>query len=268
MNLEDRMKLYEKETTAQKLDHTKPILVRLDGRSFSKKTKKLQKPFDPQFTEAMIETAKYLVSESHALTAYAQSDEITLLLYVEGENSQPFFDGKIQKLTSILASAASAKFNHLCYEKLFRTFAHFDCRVWNVPDKTEATNVFLWRERDALRNSVQMLASHYFSHKQLFEKSTSDQKEMLLEKNISWETLDWKFQRGTFIQKKFVGKELSEDEREAIPEKHRPEQGSLVLRQFPFEIELPCLFADLENKIPFLFDRDKPSEKLLTHNKV
>ena len=55
----DRMKGYEAQSS-YKLPKRSYFVIRLDGKGFSKWTKKLDKPFDKGFAEDMVETAKYL----------------------------------------------------------------------------------------------------------------------------------------------------------------------------------------------------------------
>ena len=55
----------------------------------------------------------------------------------------------------------------------------FDSRVFNLP-KEEVVNMFVWRQQDASRNSVNMFARHFFSHKELHGKSTSQVMDMLM----------------------------------------------------------------------------------------
>ncbi len=50
------------------------------------------------------------LEETNALVGYTQSDEISLILYSDKIGSQVFFDGKVQKLVSVLASMATLFF--------------------------------------------------------------------------------------------------------------------------------------------------------------
>lgn len=176
----DRMKIYEQHEAGRRCLPLLPICARLDGRGFSKWTRGLNRPYDQRLSEIMIETTKFLVEESQAKIGYTQSDEISLIF---GE-SEVFFDGKIQKLVSILASLATAKFNQEATTKLINHIiksglAFFDCRIWTVPNQTEAANTLLWRELDATKNSISMAAQHYYSHKELDKKTSSEKQEML-----------------------------------------------------------------------------------------
>jgi tRNA(His) 5'-end guanylyltransferase len=81
--------------------------------------------------------------------------------------------------------------------------AMFDARVFNIP-KEEVCNNILWRQQDAIRNSIQMVGHANFSDKQMHGKNTSQIKEMLLsEKGIDWNDLPTKFQRGSCCIKTF-----------------------------------------------------------------
>jgi len=68
-DLGDRLKAYEAHETARKLIPGIPIYARIDGRSFSKFTRDMERPFDPRMTAAMVETVKYLVDKSGATTS-------------------------------------------------------------------------------------------------------------------------------------------------------------------------------------------------------
>lgn len=76
--LGDRMKKYEAHMDLRILP-CESFVVRLDGRSFSKFTKKFFKPFDIIFVKAMCKTMIDLVEEFDAQTGYTHSDEITLI---------------------------------------------------------------------------------------------------------------------------------------------------------------------------------------------
>ena len=109
-NLEDRMKMYEDIESKRILIPKLPICIRIDGRGFSKYTKGMNRPFDKNFTDSMIETMKFLIEETDAIIGYTQSDEISLIL---SDIREPFFKGRISKLNSVIASMATAKFNEL-----------------------------------------------------------------------------------------------------------------------------------------------------------
>jgi tRNA(His) 5'-end guanylyltransferase len=144
----DRMKRYEAAETERYFMPLLPVY-----------TRGLCRPFDPRITRAMVETTKFLVAETNARIGYTQSDEISLAWLQDRYDSEVFFGGKVQKLTSVLASLATAKFNHVCLEdvglaeRARQQLPVFDCRVFQLPNRTEAANAFLWREKDATKNA-------------------------------------------------------------------------------------------------------------------
>lgn len=258
--LGDRCKQYELTEAGRRLMPLLPILVRLDGKGFSKFTKGLDRPYDLNLSRMMILTTMFLVEETNARIAYTQSDEISLVLYSDSYDSQVFFDGKIQKLVSVLASMATAKFNSLIPEYLpskSDKLALFDCRAWNVPTLSEATNTILWRCLDAEKNAVSMTARTVYSHKELYGKTTTQQIEMMREKGLIWELKPDFFKYGTFIRRKKIMVDLTEEERSAIPEKFRSLPGVQVERSMLQEFTVPR-FSKVVNRTGVLFNGENP----------
>lgn len=173
-------------------------VVRLDGRAFHTYTRGLDRPFDLQFMNHMALTARFLCSEvSGCRLAYTQSDEISLILTdFTTPTTEAFFDGNQQKIVSITASLATARFNQLRPGRL----AFFDSRAFTIPDPIEVENYLIWRQKDAVRNSISMAAQAYFSHKALHEVNTKQMQDMLFtERGINWNDYDPRFKRGTAI---------------------------------------------------------------------
>lgn len=258
-DLGDRMKLFEQTEAGRKLMPLLPCLVRLDGKGFHNWTADLERPYDKRLADSMVELTKILVDESAAKIGYTQSDEITLVLHSDTFESQLFFDGKIQKLTSVLASMATGFFNEIVRKKFGtnRALAFFDCRAWNVPNKAEAANAVLFREMDAAKNSISMAARCYFSHKELQGKNGSEMQEMMFKQGVNWNDYPTFFKRGTFIRRKKVFRELSAEETASIPEKFRPRNGERVERTDVAVLEMPK-FSQVVNRTEVIFDGAHP----------
>ena len=62
----DRLKAYERIETEKRFRPNSILYVRLDGRSFSKFTKGLTRPYDVRLSRLMQETTAYLVDEYNA----------------------------------------------------------------------------------------------------------------------------------------------------------------------------------------------------------
>lgn len=251
----DRMKGYEAAETSRCLDPHRPIYARIDGRAFSTFTRGMERPFDARMTEAMIETTKHLVHETHARIGYTQSDEISLVWLAESPESDVFFSGKVQKIASVVASMAAAKFATVISLTWQERLPHFDARVFQLPDKMEAANVFLWRAMDARKNAISMAAQAKFSHRQLHGKGQADMLAMLAEAGIDFEALPASFRRGTFVRREVVTRMLTAEELERIPEKHRP--TGPVQRNHMAVIDMPP-FNKVANRIEVIFDGAAP----------
>lgn len=199
LTLADRMKQYEASYDFT-LPLNSPIILRLDGHTFSRFTAHFCRPFDQRIHDAMISTCSDLLKFfPQATVGYTQSDEITLV-FPTGVQS---FNERVQKMVSLAASYCSVKFNaHLsafltanpepkvkdtAYTKIGT--AHFDARFFAVPSVEEALNCLLWRCRgDAVRNAVSAFARTMFSDKQMHKKTTKELLEMMeKEKGVKFE---------------------------------------------------------------------------------
>lgn len=206
-SLGDRMKGYEGISKSFLMRRT-PVIIRLDGKAFHTLTKKLNKPYDEDFKECMMKTAEYLVDNIMGCKfAYVQSDEISLLLidYTKLE-TQSWYNNNIQKIVSVSASLATAKFNELYQllipnDKKITDLAFFDSRAFNVP-REDVVNYFIWRQNDATRNSIQGLGQVHFSNKDMHGRNNNQVQDMLmLDKNINWNDVDTYFKRGGCVYK-------------------------------------------------------------------
>jgi len=177
-------------------------IIRVDGKAFHNFTRTCKRPFDEDFAGVMDATAVCMCEQIEGVKcAFVQSDEISLLLTdFESTQTQAWFDGNLQKLSSVSASIVTAAFNS--QQTIQTGFALFDSRVFIIPDRTEVENYFIWRQQDATRNSISMAGSSCFSPKQLHQKSTNEVQEMLFtEKGINWNDYPEGFKRGRVVSK-------------------------------------------------------------------
>lgn len=200
----DRMKTNYEEAYKHYLPMRMPTILRLDGKTFHTFTKKMDRPYDGAFIENMANLAKWLVEEVQtARCAYVQSDEISLLLIPYNKfDTEAWFCNEIQKMVSISAGMASAYFTGL-----YRKLAVFDARAFVLPE-AEVVNYFIWRQQDATRNSIQMLAQSLYSHKELHKKNTDDLQEMIFQKGKNWNNLPAYLKRGIIATSELIDKDI------------------------------------------------------------
>ena len=231
-SIADRMKDYEN-VSRYYLTKRSPVIIRIDGRAFHSFTKGFKRPFDTLFMEAMAETAKALCENiTGCKLAYTQSDELSLLLTdYETTETQPWFENNLQKIVSISASIATLAFNKSFAEKCnafiednksnmkadivlnaycsalakaVRNGGTFDARAFILP-KEEIVNYFIWRQQDATRNSILMVAQSLFSHGDI-QGITCDglQDKMFTERGVNWNDYPIPQKRGTCVIKQTV----------------------------------------------------------------
>ena len=233
--LGDRMKGNYEDRTRFSLPRRTYTIIRVDGKAFHTLTKGMPKPFnlgfdDNIFAGFMDKTAKALCQHIQgAQFAYVQSDEISVLLTdFEKTTTDAWFDGNIQKIVSVAASIATAAFNKARIMRVFEELptqfdiqadldcetiakmidiiktAEFDARVFTIPDPIEVENYFIWRQKDATRNSVSMAARSLFSDKQLSGMSTTDKLDMIHASGNNWNDLPDGFKRGRLISYEYL----------------------------------------------------------------
>jgi tRNA(His) 5'-end guanylyltransferase len=195
-SLGDRMKVYER-ASATSLPGRLPVIIRIDGKAFHTFTQAMERPFDHEFVGAMTALAEFLCDEiATTQLAYVQSDEISLLLHnYKHLNTEPYFNNQVQKMASVSAGLASGFFS-LRYDRL----ATFDARAFVLPE-SEVANYFLWRQRDAERNSLQALAQSLYSPKQLHSKTRQEQLDLCQAKGRDWNALPAHLKRGRVVRK-------------------------------------------------------------------
>lgn len=205
MTIGERMKNYYEHRYKIKLPMRLPVIIRIDGKSFHTWTKKnhIMKPFDNRLIYYLNRTCVYACEMIQGVQlAYLQSDEISFLIHnYKSIDQQAWFDNNLQKLVSISASIFSSYFNYLLHVDGINNLAFFDSRAFILPE-AEVCNYFIWRQQDWVRNSLQMLARRFFSHKELEDKNSSDIHEMLHEKGVNWNDLPTTLKNGRCVIKK------------------------------------------------------------------
>ncbi|WP_405268245.1 tRNA(His) guanylyltransferase Thg1 family protein [Methanobrevibacter sp.] len=142
-----------------KVPKNSKIIVRLDGRSFHSLARdlNLEKPYDENFYRVISKVCEDLFEEFSPLFAYTFSDEISLLL-----DNVPF-DGRIEKINSVIASFTSSSFV-MHYNTHFKKPPAFDSRIIPVSDG-DILKYFKWRQDESWRNCVNSHGISYLKSK-------------------------------------------------------------------------------------------------------
>lgn len=184
-SLGDRMKGYEQERRCV-LPQDAWCVLRVDVRGAHSYLRGAIKPFDQSFTDAMTLVAEALCAEVQgARLAYSQSDEVSIIYRARNAKSETWFGGVLAKQISISAALATAVLAQ--HEQRPPGLAVFDSRVFTLPSKAEVINYMIWRQRDAQRNAVSMVARSVFSHRQLYGKTGPEMQAMLQEQGLNYD---------------------------------------------------------------------------------
>ena len=194
-DLDKRMRVYET-ARDQAVVPGVYIVVRLDGRGFTRLTKEVHQfeaPFDVRFRDMMLDTAEHLMCCGvRAVYGYTQSDEISLLLHPHDGT----FSREVRKLLSILAGEASARFS-----LNLGSIGCFDSRLCELPTVDAVVDYFRWRNEDAHRNALN--AHCYWLLREqgqsatnagaaMIGQSVADKNELLFQHGINFNNLpDW-----------------------------------------------------------------------------
>jgi tRNA(His) 5'-end guanylyltransferase len=197
------MKEYEVYSSL-KVPKNSKIIIRLDGRSFHTLARDLElvKPYDENFSRVISEVCNDLFNEFSPLFAYTFSDEISLLL-----DNVPF-DGRIEKIDSVIASFAASSFV-IHYNTQFKKPPAFDSRIIPIND-SDILHYFKWRQDESWRNCVNSHGISYlkskYSNSQANDKingmSLSDVHELLFQNGINLNDVETYKKRGIGIYRK------------------------------------------------------------------
>lgn len=192
-----RMKAYERESQVF-LKRKVPVIGRIDGKAFHTLTRNLVKPYDSRMQDSMQDTAYALMSSiENCVFIYSQSDEISLLLRdYDHDEKGAWFSYNVQKLCSVSASIASIAFTDSFRKKIdISGYAEhdavtglFDARFFNIPVFADVSNYFIWRQYDAIRNSISSYSEVLFSSSQLHGMSMKERLDMMKDKGFDWLT--------------------------------------------------------------------------------
>lgn len=206
--LKDRIAVYEN-TADTKLLPRIPLIITINGRSFSKITSLLDKPYCSKFAECMYSTMLRLVNEiDGAVFAYCFNDEIIIVARNDQNlDTHPWYDNKVQKIVSATASVATLHFNNCAASIDLNLMGDpiFLSKAFVVPNITEAINVMVAKQQQAFQSSINFacfyeLLKKYNKEdiKEMLSGSSLDEKINLLsqECDVDYNEYSTEFRRG------------------------------------------------------------------------
>ncbi|WMW24172.1 tRNA(His) guanylyltransferase Thg1 family protein [Methanolobus sediminis] len=182
-----------------------PVVVRIDGRNFKNALSRMgfEKPYDERFTSAIVEAIEAFFKKSglSPVFAYTFSDEISFFFRDEA------FDGRIEKMDSIIPSYISSAFSMALNPE---EPVSFDSRIIPVHEE-DVREYLIWRQDEAWRNCINSYAYYtlisegmqeHEAAKMLKNKGASDMHELLFERGINISKVPTWQRRGIMVMKK------------------------------------------------------------------
>lgn len=181
------------------------IIARIDGRAFHTLTRGYDKPFDERITDAMEAAARAAADAiPGCAVAYWQSDEISVAFpfrLPRKPSSDPLngipFGGRVEKLASVLASAAAVGFDRSLQDA--GKVPTFDCRVFVADDLEQLREYLAWRISDSRKNAISTAAWAEYGHSKLLNVGTAQRLQMLA--GTKYEELPEEYLYGSIMTK-------------------------------------------------------------------
>lgn len=213
LSLKNRIDSYQA-VSDYKLTARLPLIIVINGRSFSKVTQLLDKPYCPKFAECILSTTLRVCTEVEgALFGYQQNDEIVVVARNDqSPDTAPWYDNRVQKICSITSAIATTHF-HDCASRLQLNLAGepvFTSQMFAVPNISEAINTIVYKQQRNFHSSVQYACLYELiknndknTIKEMMLGLTLDEKIQLLQQECGVNFNDYpvSFRRGTACYK-------------------------------------------------------------------
>ncbi len=206
--IKDRINGY-KSVTDYKLTARLPVAVILNGRSFSKATSLLEKPFSNKFMEVM---STVLIKLSHdvdgCVFSYSFNDEIILILRNDQSvDTEIWYENSIQKMVSAISSIATLQFNKMAASLGMDIVGEpiFLSECFALPSIQETISFLSFKQQQAFHNSISLACFHELLKKYNFDtvkstltgRSPEEKLEILNDEcNVNYNDYPLAFKRG------------------------------------------------------------------------
>lgn len=187
-----------------------PVIIKIDGRSFSKITKHTQKPFCHKIMALLNETMLALVKQIDGVVfGYQYSDKMLFVLRNDrSQDEDPWFGNHIQQQASVAASMATYHFMRNLWSMddppNLEGDITFHARVFGVPSIKEACNYLIYRQWMCLQNAINeavysVLWPRYGKKTAAFldEKSLDQRKQILEDAGLDLDNLPSAYRLGS-----------------------------------------------------------------------
>jgi tRNA(His) guanylyltransferase len=203
--LQQRMISYE-ESTSPKIISRIPVIIKIDGRSFSRVTKSIQKPFCHKTMAILNGTMLSLVKKiDGAVFGYQYSDKIILVLRNDrGEDEDPWFGNDVQSMCSAAASMATYEFMTQLWEidqaPELEGDISFKAKVFGIPNISEVINYIIYKQYCCMQCAIDETVYSVIGRGAVLDGvDIEDRKRILDDAGVSLEELPASFRHGSAV---------------------------------------------------------------------
>jgi len=151
-----------------------PIIISINGRSFSKITSLLDKPYCDRFEECLLNTMLKICAEVEGtIFGYQHNDEIVLVVRNDqNQDTLPWCDNSIQKICSITSSIATSHFTKCCNAINLNLMGEplFTSQIFTAPNIAETINTIIYKQQHNFYTSIQFACFYELIRK--YDKTT------------------------------------------------------------------------------------------------
>lgn len=203
--LQQRMISYE-ESTSPRIISRIPVIIKIDGRSFSRATKRIQKPFCHRTMAILNGTMLSLVKKiDGAVFGYQYSDKIVLVLRNDrGEEEDPWFGNDVQAMCSAAASMATYEFMTQLWEidepPELEGDISFKTNVFGIPNIIEVINYIIYRQYCCMQYAIDETVYSVIGRGSTLDGvDIEDRKKILDDAGVSLEEFPASFRHGSAV---------------------------------------------------------------------
>lgn len=219
-----------------------PVIIKIDGRSFSRVTKQTTKPFCHKTMALLSDTMLSLAKQIDGVVfGYQYSDKIILVLRNDRSlDEDPWFGNYIQKQVSAASSLATYEFMSKLWgmndPPVLEGSITFTASVFGLPSTKEVINNLIYRQFRCLQNVINesiytVLVDQYGSQaKTILEQKTMDERKNILDEyGFDFDSLPLAYRHGSGV---YLGPALVQTS-----------QGQITRQKWIVDFNLP-LFTD------------------------
>lgn len=186
-----------------------PLIISVNGRSFSKVTSMLDKPFSKSFAECLYSSLIRLIQEiDGAVFAYSCNDEIIIVARNDqGNDTTPWYENSVQKISSVVSSIITLHFNNFVTAMDLDIVSDpvFITKCYNTPNMSDAIGIIVNKQQRAIQSSLYFACFYELQKKynkedivDMLGGSTTDDKINLLKQEcgIDYNDYPMAFRRG------------------------------------------------------------------------